>query len=607
MGKMSEKPKPNVLFLMMDELRFPQHENDEIKEWRKKNLKAQSYLEKTGINFVKNYAASCACSPSRTSIFTGQYPSLHGVTQTPGAAKGDVDPDMFWLTQNSVPTLGNYFSNNGYKCFYSGKWHISDSELFVPGTWNQVTSYDVQGYPDKIRTNYYLKANVLKDFGFNSYVGPSPTGTDPQNSGSSSTKDVSGRDVIYADDAVKMLHKFEKDSHSHNEDKPWFQVVSLCNPHDITLYGKLTDGSGQYNFEIDESVPYIPPSPTANEKLDTKPPCQIQYKEKYQVGFQPTEDTDDYRKLYYSLILNADRNLAKVLKALNESKFKENTIVIFLSDHGDYLGSHGLFQKWYSAYDEAIHVPLIIKIPKSLRTENTLPKGTKLDILTSNVDVFPTLLSLCGINKQKSLKKLLKTHTEARELVGQDLSQFIYGAPIVDEPILFTTNDDVFKGDNMTTFTGNQYLPIRQSTNIQTVITYITNKHGKKELWKYSRYYDDPDFWTTPNVQNITEIKNTGYADKEVDDYLVTKNATVTITKDKPENEDYETYNLTLDPLEQYNLSNEKYSNKHNRKIIKYLSKLLEEQVSQKLLQPVDKSNPKAKTIQHLPKFNWGT
>src|SRR5690348_17799240 len=47
-----------------------------------------------------------ACVPSRTSIFTGQYPSLHGNTQTPGAAKGNIEADMYWLDPNTVPTMG---------------------------------------------------------------------------------------------------------------------------------------------------------------------------------------------------------------------------------------------------------------------------------------------------------------------------------------------------------------------------------------------------------------------------------------------------------------------------------------------------------------------
>ncbi|MCI0732682.1 MAG: sulfatase-like hydrolase/transferase, partial [Methylococcaceae bacterium] len=78
-------------------------------------------------------SASVACCPGRASIYTGQYPSLHGVTQTTGAAKDAFDPDVFWLDTNSVPTFGDYFRTAGYRTFWRGKWHASDADmLFDP-------------------------------------------------------------------------------------------------------------------------------------------------------------------------------------------------------------------------------------------------------------------------------------------------------------------------------------------------------------------------------------------------------------------------------------------------------------------------------------------
>jgi arylsulfatase A-like enzyme len=71
--------------------------------------------------FTRHYAGSTACSPSRATLFTGQYPSLHGVTQTQGIAKKSQDPDMFWLQPNTVPTMGDYFKQAGYQTFYKGK------------------------------------------------------------------------------------------------------------------------------------------------------------------------------------------------------------------------------------------------------------------------------------------------------------------------------------------------------------------------------------------------------------------------------------------------------------------------------------------------------
>ncbi|WP_332699614.1 sulfatase-like hydrolase/transferase, partial [Halalkalibacter lacteus] len=81
----------------------------------------------------------------------------------------------------------------------------------------------------------------------------------------------------------------------------------------------------------------------------------------------------------------------KVFTALKKSIYYENTIVVFTADHGSLVGAHGgLFQKWHNAYEEAIHVPLIIHSPK--RFANC----QETDMLTSHVDIVPTLLGLAG-------------------------------------------------------------------------------------------------------------------------------------------------------------------------------------------------------------------
>lgn len=78
-------------------------------------------MRRHGIEFVNHNAASTACAPSRTSIYTGQYPSLHGVAQTPGIGKSSFDQNMFWLEPNTVPTMGSWFRKAGYQTIYRGK------------------------------------------------------------------------------------------------------------------------------------------------------------------------------------------------------------------------------------------------------------------------------------------------------------------------------------------------------------------------------------------------------------------------------------------------------------------------------------------------------
>ena len=94
---------------MCDEERFPPiYETPQIRQWRKQNLITQQLLLDNGVEFKRHYTGATACVPARGTIFTGQYPSLHGATQTTGVAKGAYDAETFWLDPNAVPTMGDY-------------------------------------------------------------------------------------------------------------------------------------------------------------------------------------------------------------------------------------------------------------------------------------------------------------------------------------------------------------------------------------------------------------------------------------------------------------------------------------------------------------------
>jgi choline-sulfatase len=81
-----------------------------------------------------------------------------------------------------------------------------------------------------------------------------------------------------------------------------------------------------------------------------------------------------------------------VLGRLDSSRFRDDTIVVYTSDHGEMLGAHGgMHQKWHNAYDETIRVPLLIAGPG-------VPAGSGVDHLSSHVDLLPTLLGLAGLD-----------------------------------------------------------------------------------------------------------------------------------------------------------------------------------------------------------------
>lgn len=574
--------KPNLLIIMVDQQRFPViYENAELKAWRKKYLKAEDMLKSKGLEFLNHYTGSAACSPSRATIYTGQYPSLHGVTQTDGAAKSAYDPDMFWLNPNTVPTMGEYFRTAGYRTYWQGKWHASDAGILVPGTHNQFLSYDPNtGVPIPSDEQLYINANKLEDFGFNGWIGPEPHGSNPRNSGSSAATGISGRDVVYSQRTADLIRQLDQELTlvEGSQPTPWLIMCSFVNPHDISLFGAITRLSPHYNFKVDPSVPYIPPAPTASEALFTKPIAQFSYQNVYPYALQPLLDTLFYRQLYYSLQLEVDRHITTVLDALMKSTFYHNTIVIFTSDHGELLGAHGNFQKWYQAYEETIHVPLIIHNPA------LFPKPESTDMLTSHVDILPTMLGIARLDERKIQEALCINHTEVHPLVGRNLSPLLQGKKDfkgADEPIYFMTDDNFTKGLNQVSVTGIQYHAVIQPNSIETVIAALpTGRKGAKEIWKYSRYFDNPQFWSIPG---------------RWDQFTVRGPVTITFNygcfsdtpaKTQPVPDQYEMYNLTRDPLETVNFASSTYSNPSIMEVQAVLHGLLLEQSRKKRLYP---------------------
>ena len=171
----------------------------------KRKFSCARIIKEERYGIFNHYAGSTACSPSRATLYTGQYPSLHGVTQTPGAAKESFDPDVFWLDPNTVPTMGDYFRAAGYETFWKGKWHASDEDILIPGTKNALQAI-IQRLVFGIRKEkLYERANRLKSFGYSAWLGPEPHGADPRNSGSSAGIGTSGRDEVYATETVELI------------------------------------------------------------------------------------------------------------------------------------------------------------------------------------------------------------------------------------------------------------------------------------------------------------------------------------------------------------------------------------------------------------------
>lgn len=574
-GKLQRQP--NFLIVMVDEMRYaPVYETQAMERWRRKSLKNINNLRRRGFEFNNHHVMSVACAPSRASIFTGQYPSLHGVSQTSGAAKSSIEEDMYWLDPASVPTMGHYFRAAGYETLYKGKWHVSDADLYQPGSYQPLPSYNQQGRPVKTLEDIYVETGMLEQYGFTGFIGPEPHGSSPLNSGSSGPNGT-GRDQVYAQWGAEQIKRLR------SSDKPWLLVTSFVNPHDITLWGNITLATQQFYLQQQLNNSSVPEDlfdsrfeESLNESLKSKPTAQASYRDIYPSAFQPTQNNKGYQRFYYQLQAEVDQHVGKVMGALRNSsgKMQRDTVVIFLSDHGDMLGAHGgLHQKWHCAYDE------IIKVPFIFHNKTLFPAADGTDTPTSHADLIPTMLGLAGVNQKKVRRKLRETHTQVRRLPGRDLSPLLLGersAAQYRQPVYFMTDDQVTRGMENIAVNQTYYRPVVQPGHVETVIAQLaTGSRGELEQWKYSRYFDNPDFWSSPGQKDIFTLID-GPVGKPG-----TKSATTTV-KTEPLADQIEVYNVSQDPTEMSNLAADPAS----ADTIAQLRILLEEQIKLKRLTP---------------------
>jgi hypothetical protein len=215
-------------------------------------------------------------------------------------------------------------------------------------------------------------------------------------------------------------------------------------------------------------------------------------------------------------------------------------------------------------------VPFIVSSP-------LLPGGARaLDIPTNHADLIPTLLGFAGIDPDEALTRVQADHTDAHPLVGRDLSSVVRAAEPAapTEPILFTTDDEISEG-NATTASPfgrvskalHRYSTVKQPNHLQTVIADI-DVNGEQHLVKFSRYYDNAQFWTVPGER----------------DERLQGRETVTVTE--PEPEEYELYDLTLDPIEERNLAHRSFADDRSRELQSTMLGLLIEQLDAKRLTP---------------------
>ena len=290
-------------------------------------------LAKSGTRFTRAYTPNPLCLPMRTSMITGQYPHRTGVVNN---AAEPIDPDQFSF-------LGKLFQDAGYETAYFGKWHVAFDK----------DRKDVHGF------DVFMEKEARLD--------PEP--------------------------AARFLRK--------NHERPFLAVASFLGPHEICQWARKEKLPGE---QLGDPPPLgeRPPMKTNSDPPANETDIMTHMRKSFQAHrlFPVGDYTEaDWRRLswgYYRLIERVDRFIGTVLAALKASGKEKDTVVLFLSDHGECHGAHRWNQKTVF-YDESTRVPFI------LQWRGKILSGTSRVLVNTGIDVLPTLCDLAGIHLPSDL------------------------------------------------------------------------------------------------------------------------------------------------------------------------------------------------------------
>ena len=544
--------RPDVIVVMTDEERAaPPYESGALSEWRRRNTPGAGWFDDHAVTFGRHYTGSLACVPSRPTLFTGQYPDVHGVTQTDGLGKMADDSRMRWMRPNEVPTLGNWFRAAGYDTHYDGKWHITHADIVDPETGRPLPTNTAGGEVLDGNVQAYLDADPLDPFGFSGWVGPEPHGGLFANCGLARDPLIANRVVAWLEDRYARRSAGDADAQ-----RPFLLVASFVNPHDIVLFPVWVRRGMPAAVDAVEN-PDVPPSPTDDEDLRTKPAAQIAYRESYPscYGLTPLvqraydRNRQAYRDLYHRLHATVDGPLDRVRRAVTDGG-SDDAVIVRTSDHGELLGSHGgLHQKWFQLYDESTRVPFAIA-----RVGEGATIGRRVDdAATPHVDLVPTLLAAAGIDEGEVAADLRRDFSEVHALPGRNLMPVVDGADADrDRTVYLLTRDNMPEGDSGASGMARRFdraddppaplrirVPAHVAANFEGVVTRVPDADadgGAGHLWKLTRSFDDPATWTEPYVRHLADTGPAGPRHRS-----------------EPLPDQWELYDLDADPIETHN------------------------------------------------------
>jgi arylsulfatase A-like enzyme len=368
----SNEERPDLLFVLSDQHRASALgcANDEPVE-----TPALDRLAADGTRLTRTYATTPVCAPSRASILTGLYPGRAGV------------PDNGSRLDADATTLGEVFSEAGYRTCYVGKWHLRDhGENYRGGGAAATDHVRLRGFDRAVipeSAHAYFDVDHYRD-----------DDTHIETEGYAPT--------VQTDAALELL--------DDADDRPTCLVLSYGPPHNPyeEVPDKFRDRYDPATIPLRPNVgPILPYAGDHPEPTPLWAPPISDNDSDSPISSHTYEDPREGLADYYAQITAVDHEIGRLLDAIDDRGAVEDTIVAYTSDHGDQLWSQGHGQKSVP-YDESVNVPLIVRWP------DAVPAGSVTDALFGLIDLAPTLYGLAGIDSPPGLD-------------GEDLSGVLRG------------------------------------------------------------------------------------------------------------------------------------------------------------------------------------
>ncbi len=344
--------RPNILWICTDQQRY-----DTIHALGNHHIRTPNIdqLAAEGVAFTQAYCQSPICTPSRASFLTGMYPStVHACT----------NGNDYWA--GAAPLISKILANAGYDTGLVGKLHLAGAAGRIePRGDDGYRLFEWSHHPHNDWPEGHAYADWLRGKGYDpDLVAKRPEDLPP----------ALHQSMWCAERAVAFMEK--------ELNRPWLISVNPFDPH--APFDPPAEYLQRYN-PADMPGPLFRESDLAAQALLDG--VDFQTKARRPEEFKAKE----IQAAYYAMIELLDDAVEQMIDALERTGQRERTIVIFMSDHGECLGDHGLLLKGCRFYEGLVHVPLILSRP------GHWAQGVISDALVELTDIMPTLLEACGL------------------------------------------------------------------------------------------------------------------------------------------------------------------------------------------------------------------